>query len=173
MTEFNRQPVLSGPTISVKPLSEDDFDGLFACGGDQRVWAGHPNTDRYKLECFKEWFASALESGGAITVTENSSNQIIGSSRYYFDETPAGGVAIGFTFLAYRCWGGKINAELKQLMLDHAFNSFDTVWFHVASSNIRSQKAMQKVGATLAGEQQLSLGGSSGSWFLFRMDKQQ
>jgi RimJ/RimL family protein N-acetyltransferase len=40
---------------------------------------------------------------------------------------------------------------MKRLMLEHAFQSVESVIFLVASSNARSRKAMEKVGARLTG----------------------
>lgn len=170
-TQFDTQPSLSGETIWLKPISADDFDGLFACGGDHRVWAGHPSTERYKRENFKQWFADALKSGGALTVFDSANNEIIGSSRYYFEGTPKGAVAIGYTFLAYRCWGGLFNAELKKLMLGHAFKSFETVYFHIATTNGRSQRAIAKIGATDVGEQLLQLSDNEQAWRVYRINR--
>ena len=56
-------------------------------------------------------------------------------------------MAVGFTFLSRLHWGGKVNAEIKDLMLAHAFKWAKRVWFHVGIDNIRSQKAMEKIGA--------------------------
>jgi len=57
-------------------------------------------------------------------------------------------VEIGFTFLERAFWGGSYNGELKSLMLDHAFRFVDRVVFVVGENNIRSQKALEKIGAT-------------------------
>src|SRR5207244_1753593 len=39
------------------------------------------------------------------------------------------------------------NRELKSLMLDHAFQFVDRVLFVVGENNVRSQKALEKIGA--------------------------
>jgi RimJ/RimL family protein N-acetyltransferase len=80
-------------------------------------------------------------------------------------------VAIGFTFLVRSHWGGAANAELKGLMLDHAFRWARTVWFHVAASNVRSQKAMEKIGAKLSHQGTRQLSGSQLEYFFFRIDR--
>ncbi|MFN5795437.1 MAG: GNAT family N-acetyltransferase, partial [Bacteroidota bacterium] len=58
-------------------------------------------------------------------------------------------IAIGYTFLAKKFWGGFINSSLKKLMIKYAFDSVDKIYFHVGSQNIRSQKAIEKLGALL------------------------
>jgi len=56
-------------------------------------------------------------------------------------------VEIGWTFLERAYWGGTYNGELKSLMLEHAFRFVDRVVFVVGEHNLRSQKALQKIGA--------------------------
>jgi RimJ/RimL family protein N-acetyltransferase len=80
-----------------------------------------------------------------------------------------GGVAIGFTFLQHKYWGGATNFELKRLMLTHAFQSFDELWFHIAPSNVRSQKATAKLGADHVGDAVLDISGSATLWMCFRL----
>jgi RimJ/RimL family protein N-acetyltransferase len=61
-----------------------------------------------------------LESGGALIVHDAASRAVIGSSRH--------------------------NGELKRLMLEHAFQFFESVILYVSPTNIRSRRAVQKVG---------------------------
>ena len=77
--------------------------------------------------------------------------RIIGSSRFHGYDSGASAVEIGWTFLARSHWGGAYNREIKQLMLDHAFRSVDTVRFLVGPDNIRSQRAVEKIGGVRAG----------------------
>ena len=72
---------------------------------------------------------------------------MIGSSRYagYREDTSA--VEISWTFLARSHWGDRYNRELKQLMLQHAFRSVDSVVFISGIENMRSQRAIEKIGA--------------------------
>jgi len=84
-------------------------------------------------------------------VIERRSGRIIGSSRYWNLKPAESEVEIGWTFLEREFWGGQYNAELKSLMLDHAFRFVDRVVFVVGETNLRSQKALEKIGATLIG----------------------
>ena len=72
---------------------------------------------------------------------------MIGSSRYCNLDPANSEVEIGWTFLERKFWGGRYNRELKQLMLDHAFRFVDRVVFVVGETNLRSQKALEKIGA--------------------------
>src|SRR5207248_466472 len=127
----------------------DDWDRLFSVASDPKIWEQHPAPDRYKEEVFKEFFAGALQSGGALVVVDRKTQAIIGSSRYNGYEPKKSEIEIGWTFLARAYWGGAYNAEMKRLMLDHAFRFVSSVIFEVGAENIRSQKAMSKIGGIL------------------------
>jgi RimJ/RimL family protein N-acetyltransferase len=144
---FDLQPTLTGNLIEVRPLKPEDFDALFEAAGDPLIWEQHPESDRYKREIFQRYFDGAIESKGAFAVIERASGRIIGSSRYHNLNPAEREVEIGFTFLKREFWGGLYNRELKSLMLDHAFHFVDRVVFVVGENNLRSQKALEKIGA--------------------------
>jgi RimJ/RimL family protein N-acetyltransferase len=146
------QPTLEGPRLRLRPLVAADFDELYAAASDPRIWELHPCSDRWKRPVFQEFFAAALASGGALAVTNRFTGAIVGTSRYYgYNESSGGSVSIGFTFLMRKLWGGDYNRELKTLMLDHAFKAAGLVEFHVGEHNMRSRRAMEKIGARMTG----------------------
>lgn len=146
MKYFDLQPTLTGKFLELKPLEVSDFDQLYAAASDPLIWEQHPFADRYKKDVFQSFFEVAMQSKGAFKVIDKSKNRIIGSSRYYDLDLVKSEVAIGYTFLERDYWGKQWNREMKKLMLDHAFKFVDTVLFHVGPKNIRSQKAMAKIG---------------------------
>ncbi|MDN3646245.1 GNAT family N-acetyltransferase [Pontixanthobacter aestiaquae] len=150
---MDRQPNLEGERLLLRPLVRDDWDALFAVASDKRVWEQHPMHDRWQEPVFREFFDDALAKGGALAIVDRNSDQIIGSSRYQ-DYAPddGGSVEIGWTFIAPDHWGSGINAELKRLMLEHAFRYVARVNFRVGESNHRSRKAMEKIGGALTDE---------------------
>jgi len=147
--EFDLQPTLKGDLIEVRPLTLEDFDALFAAASDPLIWKQHPENDRHKRAVFQRFFDGAIESEGAFAVIERNSGRIIGSSRYCNLNPAEREVEIGWTFLERAFWGGAYNRELKSLMLDHAFRFVDRVLFVVGEKNLRSQKALEKIGAKL------------------------
>jgi RimJ/RimL family protein N-acetyltransferase len=148
---FELQPTLTGDLISLRPLKPADWDDLFAVAADPLIWEQHPSSDRYEEAVFREFFHEALASGGAFVALDNKDGRTIGSSRFAnYDET-ASEIEIGWTFLARSHWGGAYNGEMKQLMLSHAFQFVDCVVFLVGPQNLRSQRALEKIGAVRAG----------------------
>jgi len=148
---FDLQPHLRGELIELRPLRREDWNNLFAVASDPLIWEQHPESDRYKKEVFKIFFEGALDSGGAFVVIDTKTRQIIGSTRFYGYNPEKSEIEIGWTFLATKYWGGRYNAEMKQLMLAHAFKFVENVVFFVGENNFRSQRATEKIGAVKSG----------------------
>ena len=148
---FDLQPRLQGQLLELRPLKPNDRDELFVVASDPLIWEQHPESDRHKEEVFRVFFKEALASGGAFVVIDKKTQQIIGSTRFYGYDTEKSEIEIGWTFLARKYWGGRFNAEMKRLLLKHAFKFVESVVFFVGEDNVRSQKAMEKVGAIKVG----------------------
>jgi len=165
------QPTLTGRTLVVSPLAPSHFDDLYQAASDPLIWAGHPARLRYQLDVFSRWFEDALASKTALVVADKLTGRLMGSSRYYEYDEAKSEISIGYTFLVRSVWGGTTNRELKTLMLEHAFSKVRHVWFHVDVDNIRSQKAMKKIGALQSHIAEKSFSGNSASYVFFRMDR--
>lgn len=148
---FDLQPHLKSEFIELRPLTPEDWDDLFAVASDPLIWEQHPESERYKEEVFKIFFREALESGGAFVVIDAKTQQIIGSTRFYGYDPEKSEIEIGWTFLARKYWGGRYNAEMKRLLLNRAFQFVESVVFFVGEKNYRSQRAMEKIGASRIG----------------------
>jgi len=127
----------------------DDWAALYAVASDPLIWAVHPAHDRWQEPVFRRFFDDALASGGALVAIDPATNNLIGSSRFDRTRAEPGEIEIGWTFLARRYWGGPTNAALKSLMIGHALTQFDRVIFLVGETNLRSRRAMEKIGGLL------------------------
>jgi RimJ/RimL family protein N-acetyltransferase len=150
---FELQPILEGPLLRLRPLVPGDFDALLEAARDPGIWAQHPEPDRYTLPVFQRFFQGALDSKGAFVILDKKSWATIGSSRYYDLRPDEKQVEIGWTFLKREYWRGTYNRELKGLMLNHAFRFVDRVVFVIGPNNLRSQKAVEKLGARFEREE--------------------
>ena len=137
-------------------MGAEDWEELFAVAADPMIWEQHPCSDRYKEEVFRDFFQEALESRGALVAVDRKSQKIIGSSRYRWHGPERNELEIGWTFLARSHWGGTYNHEMKRLMLGHAFTFVDKVIFLVGTTNLRSRKALEKIGATLTDRREIT-----------------
>ena len=148
---FDLQPVLQGEFLGLRPLRPEDFHDLYAVASDPLIWEQHPIKDRYKEAIFKEFFRDALESGGSLIAIDSKDDRVIGSSRFHGYDKEKSEIEIGWTFLARSHWGGIYNKEMKQLMLRHAFKFVNSVVFLVGPLNLRSQRALEKIGGVRVG----------------------
>jgi RimJ/RimL family protein N-acetyltransferase len=149
---FDSQPTLKGTLVELRPLRHADQDELYAVASDPLIWEQHPARDRHEAARFGEFFAEALASGGALLATDAETGRVIGSSRFHGYSEERSEVEIGWTFLARSHWGGRYNGELKELMLRHAFRFVHSVVFFVSPENVRSRRAMEKIGGVLEPE---------------------
>ena len=154
------QPTLTGELVLLRPTRAEDRKEMFTAASDPQIWAGHPDKDRCTEAGFSNYFDAALASGGALTILDKTVGRIIGCSRYHSYDPAQRRIEIGFTFLVRDCWGGSYNGEVKRLMLEHAFRFVDTVQFAIADVNLRSRKAIEKIGAVLtdAAEDRMTAG---------------
>jgi N-acetyltransferase len=158
---FDFQPALRGELLELRPLRAGDFEDLYAVASDPLIWEQHPANDRYREEVFKEFFREALESGGALTAIDSKHGRVIGTSRFLGFDAEKSEVEIGYTFLARSHWGGAYNGEMKDLMLRHAFRFVKSVVFLIGPQNLRSQKAVEKIGGVRIGTRVNAVGRDS------------
>ena len=147
--ELDPQTRLVGERLELRPVRHSDWSALYAAASDREIWAQHPASDRYREPVFREFFDEALASGSAFVVIDRATGDIIGSSRYANHDIEKSEIEIGWTFLSRDYWGGEANREMKRLMLEHAFRFVDTVVFWIGDSNLRSRRAIEKLGASL------------------------
>ena len=145
----NLQPTLCGDLVTLRPIRGADWEGMYRVASNPKVWAGHVKKNRYQKDVFRPYFESGISSESALTILDNETGEIIGTSRYHDYKPEKREIEIGWTFIASEYWGGKYNAEIKRLMLQHAFKFLDSVVFWVAKDNLRSRKAMEKIGGVL------------------------
>lgn len=150
---MDRQPTLEGELLLLRPMREDDWDALFGVASDRLIWEVHPAHDRWQEPLFRAYFDDGMEQGGALVVIDRASGAMIGGSRMQgYDPAEGGSVEIGWTFLARSHWGGSYNREMKRLMLAHALGFVERVKFRVGEDNLRSRRAMEKIGGQLTDE---------------------
>ena len=165
---FDLQPILKGDLLELRPLRADDFEQLYAVASDPLIWEQHPSSDRYKPDVFRNFFDEAMQSGGALIALDHKNDQVIGSSRFHTYDLERSEIEIGWTFLARSHWGGVYNGEMKRLMLSHAFKFVDHVIFVIGVNNLRSQRAVEKIGGVRAGSKTDPHGREN---FIFRINR--
>lgn len=137
--------IIENNLILLRKITWADFEDLFSIAKNKIIWEHYPNKEIYKKKYFSLFFEEAIRCENCYIILLKENNQIIGSTRFYIGEKNK--LIIGYTFLNPKYWGKKINFEVKKLMINHAFEFFNQVNFVIASTNIRSLKAVEKIGA--------------------------
>jgi RimJ/RimL family protein N-acetyltransferase len=148
---FDYHPVLKGDLVELRRLRSEDYDDLYAVAADRLIWEQHPDRNRHEEGRFQEFFREALASGGALIAIDAKTQRAIGSSRFHGYDERRSEVEIGWSFLGRSYWGGMYNGQMKELMLRHAFRFVSCVVFLVGPQNLRSQRAVEKIGGVRVG----------------------
>ena len=147
---MDRQPTLEGVQLLLRPLREADRAALYAAANDPALWADHPEPERWREDLFAAFFDGLIERGGALAVIDKASGALIGTSSYQYGSPDDGGtIEIGSTFLTRAHWGGETNREMKRLLIAHALGAVQTAEFWAGQENLRSRRALEKIGAVL------------------------
>ncbi len=149
--------ILTGENVILKPLQKKHFDELYEAASDKSLWEFIP-TDCSVKENFYESYTSALKQRKTglhypFVIIHKQSNKIIGSTRL-FDLVPADKkLEIGWTWIQKAYWGTTINLECKLLLLTYCFETLNArrVQLKTKETNLRSRKAIQKLGAVFEG----------------------
>lgn len=150
-------PHLLCNTIELCPLSFDDIDGLLDAADDARLWHWtlQALTTRKEME---EYIRIALRDhalGLAIpfVIKNRKSGEYIGSTRFGCIDRENKNAEIGWTWIKPSYQRSSVNTEMKFAMLAYAFEEllFHRISIITDSRNIRSQKAIERIGAKKEG----------------------
>lgn len=173
MPAFSLQPALQTDALQLLPLQDSDFADLYAVAADPAVWAQHPNKDRWQQPVFTTFFEGALQSQGAFKIVDKTTGATLGSTRLYDYDAQENSILVGYTFYGTASWGKGINLAVKALLLDYVFQFVETVRFHIGAGNVRSQLAIQRLGATKVAEQLVTYFGEQPTRnFVFEVTKE-
>ena len=99
-----------------------------------------------------DWVEKALamrDAGRELPFAIVADRRVVGSTRFYDIDLSVPTLAIGYTFHAASVWRSHVNTANKRLMLGHAFDTLgaQSVFFHTSHLNLRSQAAIERLGA--------------------------
>jgi RimJ/RimL family protein N-acetyltransferase len=149
---------LENPWIRLRFLSEQHRESLRLLAKDERIWEYTKTlllTDTYDRQ-FDKYFGEALAfaaAGAQAYCICDASGDIIGMTRVYDIDLRVKKATIGHTWYTPAVWGKVHNKACKLLLLSYLFDTLglQRVDFRVASQNIRSQKAVMKIGGVPEG----------------------
>ena len=140
--------------LRLEPLDERFVSVLAEAAGHSDIWAHNPGIRRPQ-EFRDVWIPAAFaakELGQRWPYVIHFRDECVGSTSFYEVSLKHRKTSIGYTWLHPRCWGTGLNGRLKDMMLRYAFESgMHRVSFHIDTENLRSIKAVEKLGAQREG----------------------
>ncbi|NRH26609.1 GNAT family protein [Pseudomonas sp. MS19] len=134
------EPMMDADIPALVSLAEANRNELIYMGGAQRL----------------DWYRQGIveqQNSRALPFTIRLGTEIVGTTRYadFMPTLPA--CEIGWTWLDKGQHGTGLNSMIKYLMLRHAFEGWRMVRVQLktASSNLRAQAAIEKIGAQREG----------------------
>lgn len=161
-------PALSGRLIRLTPLQLEHAAGYLAAAGTGEDaaevfrWLNPPpggaSREPVTIEDAQRHILAALAARAhgqrfAYAQLDARTEEFAGSTSYYDVDPATRAIAIGHTWLGKRWWRTGHNTEAKLLLLTHAFDTLGAarvVW-HTDIHNVRSQAAIERLGATREG----------------------
>ncbi len=154
--ELRVAPVeLVGQGIRLEPISQDHAQGLYNRGRSAADWIYLPRACFVDLADTRQWIDEALSDPVSLpfVIVETGKNKVVGSTRYLNIRPQHRALEIGWTWLGQEWQRTGVNTEVKTLLLTHAFERLGCirVEFKTDARNLRSQRSLERIGATMEG----------------------
>ncbi|TFG76008.1 MAG: N-acetyltransferase [Flavobacteriales bacterium] len=148
---------LENELVRLSPLNLDNYENLLSIAAEDRLVQYSP-SDIATPEALKSYVEEALAQQGQksaqpFIVFDKRTQRYAGATRYMNIGWQNKVLEIGSTWIGREFQGSGLNDQMKLLMIDHAFDpmGFEKVEFRIDERNLRSRKAVEKLGAMLEG----------------------
>lgn len=156
---FNPKPlILSTNKVVLRPLGIEHLDDFYAAGDFPEIWRWSLPDKCTSLEVTKAWlqYSEKMMAQGehvAFAIFDKVSNEFVGSTRFCSIKPDDRNIEVGFTFITPKYQQTYINTHAKYCLLKHAFEDLNAirVEFKTHEDNIKSRKAIKRLGATFEG----------------------
>lgn len=157
MSWIHPNTILNGQLVALIPLQIKHFEELELQAKENKIWEFIPK-DMSTEEKRNQVFSNAIvekEKGNQFpfVIYHQHDKKIIGSTRLMNIEPEHMKLEIGWTWLHPDYWASAVNLECKLLLLNFCFEELKTIRVQLKTdeNNIRSQKAIRKIGAQFEG----------------------
>ncbi len=150
------EPVtLEGDCVRLEPLGQGHAQGLYNRGRSAADWAYMPRACFIDMADARQWIDEAIQAADQLpfAIVEVAKDKPVGSTRFLTIRPEHRSLEIGWTWLGQEWQRTGINTEAKLLLLTHAFERLGCVRveFKTDGRNLRSQRALERIGATREG----------------------
>lgn len=150
--------VLYGDAVKLEPLDPSHADDLLAAGADPEIWRYMPIAQPNTVAQVRKWIDDAWKLAATgeqlpFAIIDPETGRAVGSTRYLDIHRNWRTLEIGWTWLAASVQRSAVNTEAKLMLLKHAFEDQGAlrVQFKTDARNLRSQQAIERLGAVKEG----------------------
>ena len=150
--------ILQGKHVRLEPLNESHIPGLTEIGAGQDFWNFMLYGDMKTEDDMRNWVLDIMGRGQRGTdlpfaVIYLESGQVAGATRYLNIVPHDRGLEVGGTWYGLDFQRTVVNTECKYLLFTHAFEVLKCIRLQIKtdSRNVRSQKAIERIGAKKEG----------------------
>jgi N-acetyltransferase len=154
---FNQQLILEDELVRIEPLEERHYDLLLPTALEKELWLFTSVTIQ-SPEDFRRYFDTALQEkqqkkAYPFAYYNKQTQQYVGSTRYGNIDFSNKRLEIGWTWIHPNMQGTGFNKHCKFLLLSYGFERLQLNRIELKTShlNLKSQKAMLKIGAVREG----------------------
>ena len=149
--------ILENSRVKLIPLTLDNFHHLVEIASQKRLIQYSP-SDIETPKSLHNYVKIALEQKNNKTsipfiIYDKLKEEYAGSTRYMNINWKNKVLHIGSTWIGNEFQGTGLNAQMKFLMINYAFENmdFEKIEFRIDERNIKSRRAVEKLGAILEG----------------------
>ena len=149
--------ILEGNTITLVPLEMKYKEQVYEAIKNPDVWK-YTWREVKTFDDIEQILSIAVQNKDdgkqlPFIIKDKLSGEVIGTTRIGDIDTVNRNVEIGWTWLSPSVWRTKVNTECKFLLLQYCFEELKVlrVQFSISGQNVRSQKAVERIGAVKEG----------------------
>ncbi|WP_238993047.1 GNAT family N-acetyltransferase [Jiangella aurantiaca] len=162
---------LANPWIELEPLTPGHLDELTAAVSEPdelfrwvATWRPGPSGLAEPLE--RTLAAAAHGDVAPWAIRRRADGHVVGSTSYLDIDEANGRVEVGSTWIGPAWWRTEVNTATKLLVIGHAFETLglERVALKTDHLNVRSQRAIERLGAVREGVMRHHMRRPDGTW---------
>ncbi|EAR00325.1 GNAT family N-acetyltransferase [Maribacter sp. HTCC2170] len=149
--------ILENDFVKLSPLTIENHLELIPIASQEKLVQFSP-SDIETPSALKKYVETALEQQKEkksipFIIFDKRQNSFTGCTRYMNINWQHKVLEIGSTWIGREFQGSGLNSHMKDLMINHAFEKmdFEKIEFRIDERNVRSRKAVEKLGGILEG----------------------
>lgn len=149
--------ILENEIVKLEPINLSHIEGIIKAASDPVIWE-HMSVELLNRESVIQYVQDGVKKREAKTdyvfvIIDQSTREIVGATSYMDISLQHKRLEIGSTWLSPKVWRTTINTNCKYLLLKYGFEQLglQRIQIKTGHENIRSQKAIERIGATKEG----------------------